>query len=100
MTVTKEQNGSSLSIAVEGSLDTETAPALEKELKGGLLDGITDLSFDLAGVTYVSSFGLRVLLYAHTAMERRGGRLVVRNVVPEVMDVLDLTGFTAFLNLE
>lgn len=100
MTVTKERNGSSLNIVIKGELDTNSAPELEAELKSGILDGITDLSFDFSDVTYVSSFGLRVLLYAQTTMTSQHGQMVVKNVSPVVMDVFDMTGFAGFLTIE
>ena len=63
MKITKKQDGSALVVALEGRLDTTTAPELEAELKGSL-DGITDLTLDMAKLDYISSAGLRVLLAA------------------------------------
>ena len=67
MTITKTQNGSSLTVALEGRLDTTTAPELEKELKDSLND-VTELILDFAKLDYISSAGLRVLLSAHKTM--------------------------------
>ena len=64
MKINKKQDGSKLVIALEGRLDTTTAPELEKELKT-CLDGVTDLTLDMANLDYISSAGLRVLLSAH-----------------------------------
>ena len=68
MTIRKEQNGGALDIAPEGRLDTTTAPELEAELKN--LEGVTELKFDLAGLEYISSAGLRVLLSAQKTMNK------------------------------
>ena len=70
MTITKNQDGEKLLIALEGRLDTTTAPNLEAELKTAL-NGITSLTFDLKGLEYISSAGLRVLLSAQKTMNKQ-----------------------------
>ena len=64
MTITKNQNGQNLEVALSGRLDTMTAPELESELKDSV-EGIETLTLDFAGLEYISSAGLRVLLSAH-----------------------------------
>ena len=98
MTINKNQNGSSLTIALEGRLDTTTAPELEKELKAGL-NGIDELTLDFAKLDYISSAGLRVLLSAHKAMSKLGS-MKVTNVNETVNEVFDVTGFADFLTIE
>ena len=71
MTIEKKQNGSSLTIAVQGRLDTTTAPDLEKEIKSSL-DGVTELIMDFEKLDYISSAGLRVLLSAQKVMSKQG----------------------------
>ena len=77
MTIRKELNGSSLVYQLEGRLDTNTAPELEKELKQDIVP-ITDLVFDLKDLDYISSAGLRVLLATQKIMNRQG-KMTVRN---------------------
>lgn len=98
MTICKKQNGSSLTLAVEGRLDTITAPELEKELKESL-DGVSELILDFEKLDYISSAGLRVLLSAKKAMMNKGGMKVV-NVGEIVREVFDVTGFSDFLTIE
>lgn len=98
MKMTKETNGNALTIQMEGRLDTITAPELEKELKQSL-DGVQLLTLDMAGLEYISSAGLRVLLSAQKTMNRQG-RMVVRHAGPNVMEVFEVTGFSDLLNLE
>lgn len=98
MTITKKQNGSTLEIALEGRLDTMTAPDLEKELKDSM-DGAEALILDFADLAYISSAGLRVLLAAHKAMSRKGGMKVI-NVNEIVREVFDVTGFADILTIE
>lgn len=98
MTITKKQDGTNLEIALEGRLDTMTAPELEKELNASL-DAADTLTLDFADLAYISSAGLRVLLSAHKAMSRKGGMKVV-NVNEIVKEVFDVTGFADILTIE
>ena len=98
MTIEKKLDGSMLDIALQGRLDTTTSPQLENELKTAL-DGVTELIFDLAGLEYISSAGLRVLLSAQKTMNKQGS-MTIRNVNSAVMDVFEVTGFVDILNIE
>ena len=98
MTIEKKVNGSALEIALEGRLDTMTAPELEKELNAAL--GSADsLVLDFSKLEYISSAGLRVLLSAHKAMSAKGG-MKVTNVNEIVQEVFEVTGFAEILNIE
>ena len=98
MTITKTADGDKLTIALEGLLDTVTAPDLEKELKASL-DGVTELTFDFENLEYISSAGLRVLLIAQKTMNRQGKMKVV-HVADIIMEIFEATGFTEMLTIE
>ena len=98
MTITKKQNGTHLEIALEGRLDTMTAPELEQELKGSL-DAADTLMLDFENLAYISSAGLRVLLSAHKVMSAKGGMKVV-HVNEIVREVFEVTGFADILTIE
>jgi len=98
MTISKQQNGTTLTLALEGRLDTVTSPELEKELKASL-DGVESLILDFSKLEYISSAGLRVLLSAHKTMSGKGG-LKVTNVNEIVREVFDVTGFADILTIE
>lgn len=98
MNINKTQEGSKLTVALEGRLDTVTAPQLEGDLRSAV-SGVTELVFDLEKLDYVSSAGLRVLLSAQKVMKRQGG-MVITNVKPEIMEIFDVTGFSDILNIE
>lgn len=98
MEIKKNQDGTNLSIALEGRLDTTTAPQLEAELKGAM-DGITNMSMDFEKLEYISSAGLRVLLSAQKVMNKQGS-MVIKNVNENVMDVFEVTGFVDILTIE
>ena len=97
MTINKQQNGT-LTIAVQGRLDTTTAPDLEKEIKSSL-EGVTELIMDFEKLDYISSAGLRVLLSAQKQMSKQGS-MKVTNVSDLVMEVFEVTGFTDILTIE
>ncbi len=98
MNIAKNQNGSTLTIGLEGRLDTTTSPQLENELRTAL-NGISELILDLNSLDYISSAGLRVLLSAQKVMNKQG-KMVIRNVKPEIMEIFDVTGFIDILNIE
>jgi len=99
MTIKKTANGAAMTIALEGRLDTNTSPELEKELNKVLGD-VNDLTFDLAELKYVSSAGLRVLLMAQKAMNAKKGKMLIKNSNADLMDIFDVTGFVDILNIE
>lgn len=98
MTITKTVNGSQLNIALEGRMDTTTAPQLEAELKSSL-GGITELVFDFAQLKYISSAGLRVLLSAQKVMNKQGS-MVIHNACEDIIEIFDVTGFCDILTIE
>ena len=98
MNIIKNLEGSTLNIALEGRLDTVTAPQLEGELRTAV-NGVKELIFDLEKLDYISSAGLRVLLSAQKVMNRQG-EMKLRNVKPEIMEIFDVTGFVDILNIE
>lgn len=98
MTITKKKKGTELFLYPEGRLDTTASPIFEKELKENI-EGITSLIIDFAGLKYISSAGLRVLLYAQKVMKRQGS-MVVCNVNDEVAEILEVTGFADILTIK
>ena len=98
MTISKKQNGTNLEIALEGRLDMGTAPELEKELKESL-EGIEALTFDFSRLDYISSAGLRVLLFARRTL---GGRssITIKHANEIVKEVFEVTRFGDILTVE
>ena len=88
MEIKKTVEGGKATFAIEGWLDTQTAPELGAALSE-LDEGVTELEFDFAALEYVSSAGIRQIVAAYKKMD---GNLVLRNVSPEVREVLRLTG--------
>ena len=98
MTIQKNLYGGTLSVVLEGRLDTTTAPQLEAELKASM-DGITELDLDFEKLEYLSSAGLRVLLAAQKVMNKQG-TMVIRHVNETIQEVFEVTGFVDILTIE
>ena len=98
MTIGKYRDGSALTLAPEGRLDTITSPELEKALKESL-DGVSELTLDFEKLDYISSAGLRVLLTAQKTMNRQGSMKIV-HVCETIMEIFEVTGFLEILTIE
>ncbi len=98
MTINKQLNGTVLTVALEGRLDTTTSPQLEAELKGSL-NNVTELIMDFAALEYISSAGLRVLLSAQKIMNKQGSMKVIHSN-ENILEIFEVTGFCDILNLE
>lgn len=98
LNINKSTDGSKLTVALEGRLDTNTSPDLEASLQESL-DGVTELVLDLEKLDYISSAGLRVLLAAHKMMSKQGSMKVV-HVNTTVMEIFEITGFLDILTVE
>ena len=98
MQLSKNSEGSRLTISVSGRVDTVTAPELESFINENT-NGVTELILDLKDMSYTSSAGLRVLLKAQKLMNSLGSMKVI-NVQSDVMEIFEMTGFSDILTIE
>ena len=98
MKITKQLNNKELTLYLEGELNSSTAPEFEAVIKSDL-NNVESLIIDLAKLSYLSSAGLRVLLVAQKIMNKNG-KMVIRHVDEDVMEIFSLTGFSAVLDIE
>ena len=98
MIITKTEGENALTIALEGRLDTVTAPELEAVLNDALA-GVEELTFDFEKLDYISSAGLRVLLSAQKTMNRQG-EMKVLHVNETIGEIFEVTGFSDILTIE
>lgn len=94
--VEKEENR--LTIILVGRLDTMTAPNFERILEKSL-DGISELFLEMSELEYISSAGLRILLYTQKLMSGKG-TMKLRGVTAPVQEIFDVTGFSDILTIE
>lgn len=99
MKATKTLEGKKLTVAIEGRLDTLTAPELKTELEPALA-GVETLIVDLARLAYISSAGLRVLVTAAQTMDEQDGQMKVLNANKDVRNIFEITGLTDALGVE
>ena len=98
MTIAKNLNGTELTVAIAGRLDTTTAPQLEAEFKQSI-NGVEKLVLDFAALEYLSSAGLRVLLAAQKVMNKQG-EMIIKNVNETISEIFEVTGFSDVLTIE
>ncbi len=98
MTILQTKNEKALTIALEGRLDTTTAPELEAVLNDALV-GVEELTFDFEKLDYISSAGLRVLLAALKTMNRQGTMKVI-HANEMILEIFEVTGFSDILTVE
>jgi anti-anti-sigma factor len=99
MIITKNQDGEKLVIALEGRLDTTTAPELQEQLIPEF-DTVKHIQLDFKQLVYVSSAGLRVLLLGEKTAKAKTGRMSLVNVSPEIQEIFEMTGFSEVLAIE
>ena len=97
MKVERSLDGNTLTISVEGRLDLNSAPELEKKME--LQDEVGSLIFDFEKLEYISSAGLRVILTLQDIMQNRG-TMIIKNLNDDVKEVFEITGLSSELNIE
>ncbi len=98
LNINKNLNGETLTVSLEGRLDTTTAPQLEESLRESM-NGISELILDFENLEYISSAGLRVLLSAQKNMAKQGSMKLI-HVSDVIMEIFEVTGFVDILTIE
>lgn len=98
--ITLQSLQSTVVLHVVGPVDNNTAPQLQEALLRAAEAPTGAVELDLAQVSYMSSAGLRVLLQAAKALQKRGERLRLVNVPPQIYNILNLAGFTSFIDIK
>ena len=84
------QHAGAITVQLTGSLDTATAPELERQLAPVLGGKFKDLVFDLAHLKFISSAGLRVFSAARKTLKERGGQTSFVNMQPQIQKVFEI----------
>ena len=98
MNIEQKRSADALTIAPEGYLDTTTAPELRTMLETAL-DGVKELTFDFEKLEYISSSGLRQLLFAQKVMNGQGTMKVI-HANDTIREIFEVTGFSDILTIE
>ena len=97
--ITEQQSQSTTVLSVVGAVDSNTAPELQQALLRATENSTGRVELDLAQVSYLSSAGLRALLMAAKALQKRSERLKLINGPLPIKNVLNLTGFATFIDV-
>ena len=97
------QSAGAVTVKLTGSLDTATAPELERQLSPVLAGAVKELVFDLAELKFISSAGLRVFSAARKILKTRGGQASFVHLQPQIQEVFEimksLPGVAVFQNV-
>ena len=99
MTINVERDFELVTLEITGRLDTTTAPNLESAINE-LSQETKELIFDMSGVEYISSAGIRVLLGAYKKMNSTQGKIRIEKVNEQVLEVFEMTGLSEMLEQE
>ena len=89
-----------LIVAINGRLDAASSPVAEGEINKALEGEQNRLLFDLSGLEYLSSGGLRVILSAAKEIKRRGGKVALAALKQYVYEIFEVSGFTAMIPIK
>lgn len=95
--ITKE--GSKTFAVLNGRLDTTNADQFQKDIAALMEDPNPDFEFDCTDMEYTSSQGLRIFLMIQKSVSSKGGKLVMKNMRPQVKEVFDITGFSNIIKI-
>ena len=99
LSVTKNLEGTKLTVSAIGRIDTFTAPHLESEISLAL-DGITELTLDFSQIEYISSAGLRLLVTWQKTMTAKSGKFTVCIISDNIYNIFKATGLVDFIDIE
>lgn len=99
MNIVNSDNGDRIVLAVEGRVDTNTAPTLQEAILAAFQKN-NNIEINFLDVAYVSSAGLRALLIGQKTAASKGGSMEITNVSDTVMEVFSVTGFKSILNIK
>jgi anti-sigma B factor antagonist len=92
-----------VTVQLTGSLDTSTAPDLERQLAPILAGPVQEIVFDLANLKFISSAGLRVFSLTRKTLKARGGQASFMHLQPQIQEVFEimksLPGVAVFKNV-
>jgi len=99
MEITTSSKDNATTLSLNGRIDTATAPELEQAINKVIDGGQRKVLLDFAGVTYISSGGLRVLLATAKKLKNPGDKFGICALSPEVLKILKLAGFTSIFSI-
>ncbi|MGO4496066.1 STAS domain-containing protein [Paenibacillus sp. 2RAB27] len=99
MTITEQVQGDIVLVSLQGRLDGNTSASLESAFAKLVEQGNGKFVFNLQGLDYVSSAGLRSLLSAAKMVKVIQGKLALARMNEQVKEVFDMSGFSSIFKL-
>jgi len=99
MKISKEQKGKATIFTLEGRLDSNTSPDVEKEIFNSISQGNKNIVLDFSSLDYISSAGIRVLVHCHKELEKKEGHIFLACVPKPIENVLYITGFLPYFKV-
>ena len=97
VTITNQDNKTL--VVLDGRLDTSNADQFQQDIALLMEGDKPDIDIDCAAMSYTSSQGLRLFLMLQKSVMARGGKMVMRNMNPQVKEVFDITGFSNIITI-
>lgn len=97
ITITKQDNKTL--VTLNGRIDTTNADKFQNDLLPLMQEENPDIDIDCSGMTYTSSQGLRMFLLLQKSVIARHGKMLMRNMNPQVKEVFDITGFSNIITI-
>jgi anti-sigma B factor antagonist len=99
MLIIKTISGKTVTLSIEGNMDTYHSVQLSDELEKIFVEGAFNIIIDLKELNYISSSGLRVLLAAQKKVTSLGAKMEIRGANDSVKEILKVTGFSNLLDI-
>lgn len=99
MDVTIVKEGAKSLVKLVGRLDTTNADKFQNDITPLMEDATPDIELDCTEMEYTSSQGLRMFLLLQKSVSSKGGKMVMKNMKPQVKEVFEITGFSNIIKI-
>ena len=99
MNIKIEKIGAKTLATLSGRLDTTNADAFQADIAPLMAEENPDIELDCTNMEYTSSQGLRLFLMLQKSVSSKGGKMVMKNMKPQVKEVFDITGFSNIIRI-
>ena len=100
MEVSFEKKDNLLLMAFAGRLDTVASGDLMPKIGDAMDPSVSDVTVDCSALDYISSSGLRIFMTLYKRTAAKGGKFPLKNLSPQVCEVLNITGMATLFNIE
>lgn len=99
MDIKISKEGDKTLVVIDGRIDTTTVEQFQKAANALMEEENPDIDIDCTALSYTSSQGLRTFLMLQKSVMKHGGKMVLRNMNPQVKEVFDITGFSNIITI-